>query len=31
MTARGHDTGFGDLRREYEAETIGPLIWALTV
>lgn len=31
MTPQGPPTGFVDLRREYEAETIGPLIWALTV
>ena len=31
MTTQDRDTGFSDLRREYEAETIGPLIWALTV
>ena len=31
MTPQGQHTSFGDLRREYEAATIGPLIWALTV
>ena len=31
MTPQGEHPGFGDLHREYEAVTIGPLIWALTV
>ena len=31
MTPPGQPIGFGELRREYEEERIGPLIWALTV
>ncbi len=31
MTPAGRPIGFGELRREYEEERIGPLIWALTV
>ena len=31
MTAPDPHTSFGDLRREHEAVTIGPLLWALTV
>lgn len=31
MTQQGQHLSFGDLRQEYETETIGPLIWALTV
>ena len=31
MTPSGPPIGFGGLRREYEEERIGPLIWALTV
>ena len=31
MTPPGQPIGFSELRREYEKERIGPLIWALTV
>lgn len=31
MTPQDPHTSFGDLRREYEAETIGPLMWSLAV
>lgn len=31
MTPLGQPISFGDLRREHETETIGPLLWALTV
>ena len=31
MTPQGRHADFSDLRREHEAETIGPLIWGLTV
>ena len=31
MTPLDQPISFGDLRREHETETIGPLIWALTV
>lgn len=31
MTPPSQPIGFGELRREYEEERIGPLLWALTV
>lgn len=31
MTTPRREDGFDDLRREYEAVAIGPLIWALTI